>query len=162
MRYPSIPHKKVRSLTKLSGTIWKLETGNIYSLVQVFVLWHRVSSPVLYLLCAPHWGWPWCCICGWSGSTRSAWDYPRRFLRLYVRPRSRSPTAGTQQRGPSCPGPVGTKCRCTVSSSDASHVTVKTFNSRSHNIARLPGRTSGSSATFVRTSFEKISVAAWN
>lgn len=59
-----------------------------------------------YLLYAPHLEWPWCRICECSGSTRSALGAPRPHLHFYVRLQSRNPTAGTQQREPSCPDPV--------------------------------------------------------
>lgn len=69
---------------------------------------NSITSPLKYLLCAPHLGWPWCCICECSESTRSLLGSLHHLLHLYVRPQSRSPTAWTQPRAPSCPAPVGT------------------------------------------------------
>lgn len=59
-----------------------------------------------YLLYAPHWGWPWCCICECSGSTRSVSGAPHPLLHFYGRLQSKIPTAGTRQRELSCPDPV--------------------------------------------------------
>lgn len=64
-----------------------------------------LHSPT-YLLYAPRWGWPWCCICECSGSTRSVSDAPHPLLHFYARLQSKNPTAGTRQRELSCPDPV--------------------------------------------------------
>lgn len=66
----------------------------------------HLRSPVTNLLCAPHWEWPWCCICECSGSTRLASGHLHLLHHFSACQQSKTPTGWTRLRVTSCLAPA--------------------------------------------------------